>query len=80
MAVVPAFCDALMAGRHPKIYGDGGASREFTFVRDCVEANLLAGFGTVIQTNLIATPPLNTATDAPPANADSTFYRVQLEP
>ena len=53
------------------------AGRYYSLLRS---TNLLAGFGTVIQTNLIATPPLNTATDAPPANADSTFYRVQLEP
>jgi len=42
-SVVPAFFAALMAGRRPTIYGDGGASREFTFVADCVQANLLAG-------------------------------------
>jgi subtilisin family serine protease len=42
--------------------------------------NLLNGFDSIVQTNLIAAPPLNSATDAPPANADSTFYRLQLEP
>lgn len=42
-SVVPAFFAALMAGRQPTIYGDGDASREFTYVGDCVQANLLAG-------------------------------------
>lgn len=42
-SVVPAFFAALMEHRRPTIYGDGGASREFTFVQDCVQANLLAG-------------------------------------
>jgi serine protease len=42
--------------------------------------NLLAGFDTVVQTNLIATPPLNIYTDAPPAGFKNAFYRLQLEP
>ena len=42
--------------------------------------NLLTGFSTIIGTNLAATPPLNTATDAPPANVKAAFYRVQLAP
>jgi subtilisin family serine protease len=41
--------------------------------------NLLTGFSP-IQTNLTATPPLNTATDVPPPNASRTFYRLQLDP
>jgi len=42
-AVVPRFFAALMSGRRPIIYGDGEQTREFTFVADCVEANLAAG-------------------------------------
>lgn len=42
-SVVPAFLAALHAGRQPLIYGDGEQTREFTFVLDCVQANLLAG-------------------------------------
>jgi len=41
-AVVPAFVDAMLRGRRPVIYGDGGQSRDFTYVRNVVYANLLA--------------------------------------
>lgn len=41
-AVVPRFIDAVRSGRSPVIYGDGTQSRDFTFVKDVVEANLLA--------------------------------------
>lgn len=41
-AVVPRFFDACRRGEAPVIYGDGTQSRDFTFVHDVVEANLLA--------------------------------------
>ncbi len=41
-AVIPRFIEALLNGHQPIIYGDGGQSRDFTFVRDVVHANLLA--------------------------------------
>lgn len=41
-AVIPRFIEALLGGRRPTVYGDGGQSRDFTFVRDVVNANLLA--------------------------------------
>ncbi|HMO25317.1 MAG TPA: GDP-mannose 4,6-dehydratase [Tepidisphaeraceae bacterium] len=41
--VVAAFAKALLNGRAPTIYGDGSASRDFTFVHNAVHANLLAG-------------------------------------
>ena len=41
-AVVPRFFDAYSRGRAPVVYGDGEQSRDFTFVSDAVEANLLA--------------------------------------
>jgi UDP-N-acetylglucosamine/UDP-N-acetyl-alpha-D-glucosaminouronate 4-epimerase len=41
-AVVPLFIEALRTGARPVIYGDGLQSRDFTFVGDVVEANLLA--------------------------------------
>jgi UDP-glucose 4-epimerase len=42
-AVVPRFAEALGAGRRPVIYGDGEQTRDFTFVANAVDANLLAG-------------------------------------
>jgi UDP-glucose 4-epimerase len=41
-AVIPLFINNALAGRSPVIYGDGEQSRDFTFVRDVVEANILA--------------------------------------
>jgi nucleoside-diphosphate-sugar epimerase len=40
-AVIPLFIDALKNGRAPVIYGDGGQTRDFTYVDDVVEANIL---------------------------------------
>jgi nucleoside-diphosphate-sugar epimerase len=42
-AVIPAFVDALLQGRPPKIYGDGEQTRDFCFVGNVVKANMLAG-------------------------------------
>ncbi len=41
-AVIPKFIGAALAGRPPVIFGDGEQSRDFTFVENVVEANLLA--------------------------------------
>jgi nucleoside-diphosphate-sugar epimerase len=41
-AVVPLFVDALLTGEAPVVHGDGGQSRDFTFVADTVQANLAA--------------------------------------
>jgi UDP-glucose 4-epimerase len=41
-AVIPLFIQALSAGQAPLIHGDGGQSRDFTFIADVVQANLLA--------------------------------------
>ncbi len=41
-AVIPRFITALLKGNMPSIYGDGEQSRDFTFVDDCVSANILA--------------------------------------
>ena len=41
-AVIPLFITALLAGRPPVVYGDGRQSRDFTFVANVVQANLLA--------------------------------------
>lgn len=41
-AVIPKFCTALLAGVSPTIFGDGRQTRDFTFIDNVVEANLLA--------------------------------------
>jgi UDP-glucose 4-epimerase len=41
-AVIPKFVTAILEGRRPVIFGDGLQSRDFTYVDNVVEANLLA--------------------------------------
>ena len=41
-AVIPLFIEALADGRRPTVYGDGGQSRDFTFIDDAVAANIAA--------------------------------------
>jgi UDP-glucose 4-epimerase len=41
-AVIPRFVTAMLARRAPVVYGDGTQSRDFTFVDNVVEANVLA--------------------------------------
>ncbi len=40
--VISRFCDDVVAGRAPTLFGDGLQTRDFVFVRDVVQANLLA--------------------------------------
>ncbi len=40
--VLAIFCRKLLAGEQPTIYGDGEQSRDFTYIDNVVEANLLA--------------------------------------
>lgn len=41
-AVIPAFVSAALQGKRPTIYGDGEQTRDFTFVANAVNANVLA--------------------------------------
>ena len=41
-AVIPLFITAALEGRTPVIYGDGGQTRDFTYIENVVQANLLA--------------------------------------
>ncbi len=40
--VLAIFCRKMLAGEQPTIYGDGGQSRDFTYIDNVVQANLLA--------------------------------------
>jgi hypothetical protein len=40
-AVTPMFTERVRAGTQPEIFGDGGQTRDFTFVANAVHANLL---------------------------------------
>jgi nucleoside-diphosphate-sugar epimerase len=40
--VLAIFCRMMLAGEQPTIYGDGGQSRDFTYIDNVVHANLLA--------------------------------------
>lgn len=41
-AAIPAFVTAILKDRQPTVYGDGSQSRDFTYIDNVVEANLLA--------------------------------------
>jgi len=41
-AVIPRFITAMLAGKAPTIYGDGLQSRDFTYIENVVQGNLLA--------------------------------------
>jgi len=43
-AVIPKFVDLLLQHQSPQINGDGENSRDFTFVENVVQANMLAAF------------------------------------
>ena len=41
-AVIPRFITALLEGRQPIVFGDGEQTRDFTYIENVVQANLLA--------------------------------------
>jgi UDP-N-acetylglucosamine 4-epimerase len=43
-AVIPLFCKAFIEDKQPVINGDGSHSRDFTYVNNAVQANMLAMF------------------------------------
>ena len=46
-AVIPIFLKFLLEGKSPVIFGDGKQTRDFTYVKNSVDANILALFGDV---------------------------------
>jgi len=59
-AVVPLFIQEIWGGRPVPIYGDGMQSRDFTFVENVVEANLLAATAEGVSGRIV-----NIATGSP---------------
>jgi UDP-glucose 4-epimerase len=51
-AVIPRFMEAMLAGRSPVIHGDGLQSRDFTYVANVVQANLLAADASDVSGNV----------------------------
>ncbi len=45
-AVIPAFIASVLRGESPRIFGDGGQTRDFCHVSNVVSANMLAGIAT----------------------------------
>jgi len=41
-AVIPKFIDLMLNGEQPVIYGDGEQSRDFTYIDNAIQANILA--------------------------------------
>jgi len=41
-AVIPKFISLMLNGKRPVIYGDGEQSRDFTFIDNAIQANILA--------------------------------------
>jgi UDP-glucose 4-epimerase len=52
-AVVPIFITSLLAGKSPLVFGDGEQSRDFTFIDNAVQANLLAAKSVKAPGNVI---------------------------
>ncbi len=56
-AVIPIFVSLMLKGKRPTVYGDGLQSRDFTYVSDIVQGNLLAA-----DANGVAGKVINVAT------------------
>jgi UDP-N-acetylglucosamine/UDP-N-acetyl-alpha-D-glucosaminouronate 4-epimerase len=57
--VLAVFCRKMLSGEQPTIYGDGEQSRDFTFIGNVVNANLLAS---AAPAELVAGQMMNCAT------------------
>lgn len=69
-AVIPRWIDALLEGRPCVIFGDGGHSRDFCYVDNVVQANLLAATGPAEATGTVYNVGCNGRTDL------ATLFRV----
>jgi len=58
--VIPIFINKLLKNRRPVIYGDGEQTRDFIYIDDVVEANLLA-----MKSNFITPDTINIGSGKP---------------
>jgi UDP-glucose 4-epimerase len=49
--VLAKFITSMLAGRRPTIFGDGSQSRDFTYIQNVVDANILAAFAPAQRVN-----------------------------
>lgn len=61
-AVIPTWIAAMMAGRQVQIHGDGNTSRDFCYVENAVQANLLAAMAPVEAGSAVYNVAVNEAT------------------
>ena len=61
-AVIPRWIAAMMTGRQVHIHGDGSTSRDFCYVDNAVQANLLAAMAPVAAGSAIYNVAVNDAT------------------
>ncbi|HET8634753.1 MAG TPA: SDR family NAD(P)-dependent oxidoreductase [Gemmatimonadales bacterium] len=50
-AVIPVFLNAAQTGETATVFGDGDQTRDFTYVANVVDANMLAAFGPAARVN-----------------------------
>lgn len=53
--VIALFCDGVLRGATPTVYGDGSQTRDFVFVGDVVRAQLAAGWSDCTETVNVGT-------------------------
>jgi len=77
-AVIPKFIKRVQEGKPPIIYGDGRQTRDFTFVKDVVSANILAAESDAKGVYNVATGKRITINEL--ANVIMVFMEQDLDP
>jgi nucleoside-diphosphate-sugar epimerase len=71
--VIAIFISCILEGKNPVIFGDGQQSRDFTYIKDVIRANILAG-----QSQASAGKVLNIAAGKPISLIDLTNLMIDL--